>query len=66
MPSSVIALIQYFSSTAVLRVIFVSGKIYDYKRVPAEIYQGMKNAVSKGRYLDKYIKGNYEFERIID
>jgi len=66
MPSSVVALTQYFDSTHVLRVIFVSGKIYDYKNVPADIYRAMKSATSKGKYLNKHIKGNYEFEKIVD
>jgi len=66
MPSSVVALAQYFDSTHVLRVIFVSGKIYDYKNVPTGIYQAMKSAASKGKYFNKHIKGNYEFEKIVD
>lgn len=38
--------------------------IYDYKDVPEETYQVMKKATSKGTYLNKYIKGNFEFEKV--
>jgi hypothetical protein len=64
MPSSVVAHMNYNSDTRILRIIFVSGMIYDYKDVPASIYEAMKTAGSKGTYLNKYIKGHYEFKKI--
>ncbi|RYG24608.1 MAG: KTSC domain-containing protein, partial [Chitinophagaceae bacterium] len=56
MPSSVVAAIQYDPKTTVLRVIYVSGSIYDYKKVPEEVYEAMRTARSKGIYLNKIIK----------
>jgi hypothetical protein len=38
--------------------------VYDYKKVPEKIYRAMKNAGSKGTFLNKYIKEKYEFEKI--
>jgi hypothetical protein len=64
MPSSVIAAIIYNSALSTLRIIFVSGAIYDYKNVPEKVYQAMKASDSKGTYLNEHIKGNYEFEKI--
>ncbi len=64
MPSSVVSAINYDAQSATLRVIFVSGMVYDYKEVPEEIYKEMKTSVSKGTYLNKYIKGRYGFEKI--
>jgi len=64
MPSSVILRISYDVATSTLRVVFVSGTIYDYKNVPEEIYHSMKAATSKGAYLNQHIKGNYSFEKI--
>lgn len=64
MPSSVVAAIKYDAAASVLRVIFVSGMIYDYKNVPEEIYKAMKTASSKGTFLNTEIKGKYEFEKI--
>jgi len=64
MPSSVIAAIRYDADSSRLRVIYISGNIYDYKKVPEEVYNKMKVASSKGEFLNKEIKPNYEFEKI--
>ncbi len=64
MPSSVVAAIRYYPLTSILRVVFVSGSVYDYKKVPEKIYKAMKTATSKGTYLNKYIKGHYSFEKL--
>ena len=64
MPSSVVSAIKYDAKTATLRVIYVSGMVYDYKEVPQEIYTEMKTSKSKGIYLNHNIKGHYPFEKI--
>ena len=64
MPSSVVAHIEYESHTSTLRVIYVSGMIYEYKDVPAEVFTQMKNAFAKGVFLNRYIKGKYPFAKI--
>jgi hypothetical protein len=64
MPSSVVAEIKYDKSTYTLRIIYVSGMTYDYKKVPEQIYVAMKTAFSKGTFLNQYIKGKYEFEKV--
>jgi len=64
MPSSVVAAIRYDSTISTLRVIYVSGSVYDYKQVPEKVYKEMRNASSKGEFLNKHIKPNYEFEKI--
>ena len=64
MPSSVVAAIRYDANTHTLRVIYVSGSVYDYKQVPEKIYMDMRTASSKGEFLNKTIKPNYEFEKI--
>jgi len=64
MPSSVVAAIRYDANTYTLRVIYVSGSIYDYKNVPENVYKDMRSASSKGEFLNKHIKPNYEFEKI--
>lgn len=64
MPSSVVAAIRYDEKSSKLRVIFQSGSIYDYLKVPEKIYNEMKRASSKGEFLNKEIKPNYEFEKI--
>ena len=64
MPSSVVAGIMYDKLSHTLRVIYVSGMIYDYKDGPENIHTAMKTAFSKGVFLNKYVKGKYEFEKI--
>ena len=64
MPSSVVAAMKYDTKASTLRVIYTSGNIYDYKEVPEEVYNEMKKASSKGEFLNKQIKPNYEFEKI--
>jgi hypothetical protein len=64
MPSSVIATFKYIPGSETLRVVFVSGTVYDYKHVPEKIYNEMKLSGSKGVYLNTHIKGHYTFERI--
>ncbi|MDB5122711.1 MAG: ATPase protein [Mucilaginibacter sp.] len=66
MPSTVVASMKYDPEKATLRVVFVSGMIYDYKNVPEEEYIRMKTSGSKGIYLNKHIKGKYEFEKVKD
>jgi hypothetical protein len=55
---------HYDPGSKTLRVIFLSGAIYDYKEVPERIYKNMKTAASKGTFLNREIKGKYDFEQI--
>jgi hypothetical protein len=64
MPSSVVANMNYNPLSSTLRVIFVSGMIYDYLKVPEKVYMAMKTSDSKGAYLNQHIKGHYEFKKI--
>ena len=64
MPSSVVARIEYDTLSHTLRIVYVSGMMYDYKKVPEQIYAAMKTAFSKGTFLNKYIKGKYEFDKV--
>ena len=64
MPSSVVAAMKYDALSMTLRVVYVSGSVYDYKKVPENIYTEMKAASSKGEFLNKHIKPNYAFEKV--
>ena len=64
MPSTVIASAVYKPETSTLLITFVSGLIYHYKQVPKEIYDAMMLSGSKGFYLNRHIKGKYDFEKI--
>jgi lysyl-tRNA synthetase class 2 len=64
MPSSVVRAIKYNAPSHTLRVIYVSGNIYDYMAVPENVYEKMRTAVSKGEFLNTRIKGHYSFQKI--
>ncbi|MCH5598862.1 KTSC domain-containing protein [Niabella ginsengisoli] len=42
---------------------YISGSIYEYKDVPADIYEEMKGAFSKGQFLNAKIKGRYRYKK---
>jgi hypothetical protein len=66
MPSSVVAEITYDDETEILRIIFVSGMAYDYRKVPLEVYEAMKASGSKWTFFNQHIKGNYEFKKFMN
>lgn len=64
MPSSVIANIKYNAASMNLDIRFISGNIYRYKKVPAELYTKIIHASSKGKFFNEHIKGLFEFEQL--
>jgi hypothetical protein len=64
MPSSVVASMKYMPERLTLRIIYVSGMIYDYQNVPPEVYAEMRASGSKGKFLNERIKGHYRFVKV--
>lgn len=64
MPSTVIDLFNYDHRSATLRIVFRSGNVYAYKKVPEEVYNDFKKAESKGRYFNQMIKNKFTFEQL--
>jgi hypothetical protein len=64
MPSSVVSSFSYDHASATLRVVFVSGMVYDYLNVPGKVYIEMKASASKGIFLNTHIKGHYSFKKV--
>ncbi len=62
--SSSIASVGYDSSTSVLEVGFCNGRVYQYSGVPQEVYDGLMNASSHGKYFNREIKGAYGYVRV--
>jgi len=58
--SSNISSVGYDPTSSILEVEFNSGSIYQYLNVPQTEYEGLMNAGSKGRYINRNIKGRYE------
>ena len=64
MPSSVIRYFKYDPQTSVLKVTFVTGKVYEYLSVPQEIYHKWKEAFSKGQFFNEYIRDKFTFRML--
>ena len=64
MPSSVIEHIVYDENSHTLTIVFLSGAVYQYLKVPLSVYNEMRAARSKGTYLNTRIKGSYKFKKI--
>ena len=64
MPSTVIHTMDYSAATRTLRIVFVSGLVYDYKDVPPEEYAALRSAFAKGIYFNTHIKNNYTCEKV--
>ena len=59
--SSNVEAIGYDEATQELHIQFVGGAYYVYYGVPPEIYEDLMAAASKGSYLNRCVKGVYQF-----
>lgn len=59
-----IALVGYDSGENTLEVVFRSGGVYHYKKVPAEVHRDFLEAPSLGIYFRDNIKEKFSFEKI--
>ena len=61
--SSNVEAIGYEEEARELHVRFVSGGYYIYQDVPRQVFDGLLNAPSKGSFLNREIKGVYQFTK---
>jgi hypothetical protein len=66
MPSTVISSYHYDQNREMLKIIFVSGMVYHYKKVPADVFNDFKSSFSKGAHFNQHIKNNYESEKMTE
>ena len=66
MPSSVVNSFKYDATKQILKITYNSGAIYDYLNVPLSVYQAFQRVKSKGTYLNKKIKGKFNYEKIYE
>jgi predicted nucleic acid-binding protein len=59
--SRAIHAIGYDASRRVLEVIFNTGRIYQFVDVPAEAYEQLRSAGSKGEYFNASIRDTYSY-----
>ena len=62
--SSNLVSVGYDAAAQLLEIEFVTGKVYQYHAVPADIYQGLMSAPSKGEYLHDIILNRYDFQEV--
>ncbi|MDD2754423.1 MAG: KTSC domain-containing protein [Methanothrix sp.] len=62
--SSNIAGFDYVENTSILIVEFKNGARYNYYDVPAAVFNSLKTAPSKGKYLAQSVKGVYRYARV--
>ena len=59
MPSTVIADIIYEAERDLLVVTFTTGRIYEYRGVPADVAAALESAPSKGAFFNADIRDRY-------
>ena len=64
MPSSVIRRFTYDEAARRLRIVFVSGEVYEYDGVPAGVVANFRSASSKGRFFGPNIRDRYRYRRV--
>lgn len=62
--SSNIKKIGYDLEQQLLQVEFLNSRVYIYTEVDADIFAGLKNADSKGKFMNEHIYGKYKYVRI--
>lgn len=63
--SSNLASVGYDAIHKKLEIRFRNGRLYEYSRVPENIFSGLMNAASHGKYFDRHIKkAGYSYRRI--
>ncbi len=62
--SSNISSIGYDENSNTLEIEFRSGAIYQYFDVPLNVFEGLRDAESKGQYFAQNVKGYYRFVKV--
>ena len=57
--SKAIKAVGYDSSTQRMKIQFIEGKTYDFCNVPQRIFDGLRQASSKGTYYHDHIRDHY-------
>jgi len=66
MPSTAIRDIEYDDDRRQLWVTFVSGKVYAYDGVSADVHEAFRSASSKGTFFNRFIRDRYRHREVIE
>jgi hypothetical protein len=61
--STAIREVSYYPDVERLFVEFKNGREYEYFNVPNHVMNGLREASSKGKFLNKYILAFYRFKK---
>jgi hypothetical protein len=61
--SSAVSEVSYFPNVERLFVQFKNGREYEYFNVPNHVMTGLREAPSKGKFLNKYVLAFYRFKK---
>ena len=59
--SSAVKSAGYFNDDSLLLLKFTNNKEYVYLDVPYHVFEGIRSAESKGKFINKYVLGYYKF-----
>ncbi len=62
--SSNIRSVGYDPDAEIMEVEFENGSVYQYLRVPADVYDRFLHASSKGKFLDTRLKSRFRFRQV--
>jgi hypothetical protein len=62
--SSNVESVGYDEESSTLQVEFKNGGVYQYFDVPEEVFIGLRDADSVGRYLNANIKGIFRYSKV--
>ena len=62
--SSAINEVAYYPGVERLFVLFKNGREYEYFNVPVHVMSGLREASSKGKFLNKYVLAFYRFKKV--
>lgn len=57
--SSVLESCEYNDNKEDLRVTFRSGTVWTYQKVPINVYRGLADADSPGKYFGEHVRGKF-------
>jgi len=60
--SSVIAAAGFDPQRRIMLVLYNTGRAYEYHAVPPEVFQGLMESESKGRYLNDKVLGTFPYK----
>ena len=56
--------VRYDDNKNILEIDFQGGRVYQFFDLPKQVFEGLLNAESKGKFFHEQIKGHYRYARV--